>query len=431
MMKKVFFVLTFFISLFFTTPIAQASGASLYLSPNSGTFFTGNTFDISILLNTSGNNINAISVDLKFDPKKVQIINPSSGTSFISIWAAPPSYSNLDGIMSFRGGIPSPGINTSSGLALTITFRAIEPGETTIYFLDTSKVLLDDGKATEILNSMGSGKYTVSLLPPEGPIISSSTHPDQNKWYKNNNTSFSWNQEDGVTNFSYTLDNNSQGVPDNKPEGDKSFTSYSNIEDGIWYFHVRADKDGSWGGTSHYLVRIDNSSPASFKIEVNPSIKTSFKQPIISFFTTDSSSQIDRYTLKIINISIDNQDKEEIYFNEISTPYQLPSLKVGKYLVVVKAFDEAGNWKDESVEIEISPEKMLVTERGLWLWGSFLSWWPMLFSIFVILSLIFLLLIVMWKKEKKSRKRLNKDLKEKEKLIRRNIEKLRNNSLLN
>lgn len=428
-MKKGVFVFTFLILFFLTTPTVKASGASLYLSPNNGTFYTGSTFDVSVLLNTGGNNVNALSVDLKFNPKKIQVVSHASGKSFISIWAVPPSYSNVKGEISFQGGIPSPGINTSSGSALTITFRAVEPGEATVYFLDTSKVLLDDGNATEILSSIGNGKFTISLLPPEGPIISSPTHPDQNKWYKNNNISLSWNKEDEVTDFSYFLDNDPQGSPDDKSEGNKSFVSYSNLKDGIWYFHIKAKSEYGWGGISHYLARIDNNGPASFKIEVNPSVKTSFAQPIVSFFTTDAFSEIDYYELKIIDITADHENKKEPYFTEVTSPYQLPTLETGKYFVIVRASDTAGNWQEESIKIEIALENLLVTKRGVWLQGTFLSWWPILLIILILIMSILVIFIILLKRDKRYKTRLTEELREKEIIIRRNIEKLGNNHI--
>jgi hypothetical protein len=194
--------------LFLVIPVrSYAEGASFYFSPNAGTFYVGSTFDVSIFVNTGGNNINAVGSDIKFDPRKIQIANPTTGRSFISVWVAQPTYSNIAGTASFQGGVPSPGINTSSGLISTITFRAIAPGETTISFSDSSRVLLNDGKGTNILNSMGRGVYSITMPPPEGPKVYSSTHPDQNKWYKNNNPTFSWEKEEGAIEYSYTINN--------------------------------------------------------------------------------------------------------------------------------------------------------------------------------------------------------------------------------
>jgi len=425
-MKGIFRIFTFLILFFSTASLAQASNASLRLSPNSGTFCVGSTFDVSILLNTGGNNINAIKVDLEFDHKKLQIVNPAAGKSFVSIWAVPPFYSNTEGNLSFQGGIPSPGINISSGSALTITFRAIEPGETIINVLSSSKVLLDDGKGTDILNSFGSGKYTISLPFPEGPIVSSPTHPDQNKWYKNNNVAFLWNKGDAISGFSYVLDTDPQGVPDNKSMGDKSSVSFSDLKDGIWYFHIKAKKGNDWGGISHYLVRIDSNNPASFNAEVSPSAKTSFSQPIVSFVTTDAFSEIDYYKVKVVDITAEHENKREAFFIETTSPHQLPVLEIGKYLVIIRAYDKAGNWREESVEIEIAPEKILVTERGIWLEGAFLSWWPILIAFLILVILILLALMILWRKEKECEACLAEELREKEQIIKRNLEKLRN-----
>ena len=189
--------------LFFLLPLfSRAEGASLYLSPSSGTFYVGSTFDVSILLNTGGQDINAVEVNLQFDPEKLQVARPTTGKSFIEIWISQPAYSNVRGRLSFIGGIPSPGINTSSGLVSTVTFRAIAPGKASISFLDSSGVYRNDAKGTNILDSVGRGEYEILIPPPEGPKVYSSTHPDQNKWYKNNNPTFSWEKEEDVTSLS-------------------------------------------------------------------------------------------------------------------------------------------------------------------------------------------------------------------------------------
>ncbi|MDD5145361.1 MAG: cohesin domain-containing protein [Candidatus Pacebacteria bacterium] len=379
-----------------------ATGASFYLSPNSGTFYVGNTFDVSIFVNTGSNNINAIQADLKFDPKKLQIASPTAGKSFISVWVAQPAYSNSEGTASFQGGMPSPGINTSAGLVSTITFRAVSPGNTTIYFQDTSKILLDDGKGTNVLSSMGRGVYSLTIPPPEGPEVFSPTHSDQNKWYKNNNPTFAWVKGEGVAEFSYSIDNDPQGIPDNNSEGDIDSVSYSNLADGIFYFHIKAKKANVWGGISHYLVQIDATPPASFLPNASPAEKTTTKNPIISFITTDALSGFDHFETKIIDITPGRQEKETAFFMETASPYKLPELSVGKYLIVVRAFDAAGNWQDETLQIQIIPAGIYITREGIFFWGFFLPWWLISLIIFLILvSVIWILLGINRKKKKK------------------------------
>ena len=413
---KILLVVFSFILIFIGwLPGAKAAGASLYLSPNSGTFYIGSTFDVSIFVNTGGENINAVQTDLKFDPKKLQIASPTAGKSFISVWISQPTYSNINGTAFFQGGMPSPGINTSAGLVSTITFRVIAPGETTIRFLDSSRVLLDDGEGTDILTSVGRGVYILSIPPPEGPKVFSPTHPDQNKWYKNPNPTFSWEKEKGVTDFSYSLDFDSQGVSDNTPEGDFTSISFTDLEDGIWYFHIKARKSGIWGGTSHYLVQLDSTPPASFTPGVEPSTRTSIPQPIISSITTDALSGFDHFEVKIIDITPGREDREVAFFVEAVSPYKLPALKPGQYTIVIKAFDKAGNSRDESIKIEIIPKGIGSTEKGIWAWGIFVPWWLIIIILILIFILIIALLILWWKKYRQSEKAKKWEIKQGEK----------------
>ncbi len=170
---------------------AQGAEASLYLSPSSGSFLVGSTFTVSIFLNTEGNEINVVWADLKFPPEILQITSPTAGTSFISEWILPPNYSNERGIVSFRGGVPG-GIVTSAGLVSSITFRAVASGVAKIEFSKESKVLLADGKGTDILTAIRGGEYKILVPPPEGPKVLSPTHPNPNVSYPDSSPSFSW-----------------------------------------------------------------------------------------------------------------------------------------------------------------------------------------------------------------------------------------------
>ena len=93
-------------ALLFTVALpVKAEVATLYLAPSKGTFFVVSTFSVSIYLDTKGNEINAAEVDLRFPPDILQITTPTAGESFISEWLTPPSYSNIGGTISFKGGM--------------------------------------------------------------------------------------------------------------------------------------------------------------------------------------------------------------------------------------------------------------------------------------------------------------------------------------
>jgi hypothetical protein len=351
---------------------------------------------------------------LKFDPTKLQIASPTAGKSFIEIWVAQPSYSNIQGTMSFTGGIPSPGINTSSALVSTVTFRAISPGQTSVLFLD-SKVLRNDPNGTDILTSMGRGVYLLQIPPPEGPKVFSTTHPDQNKWYKNNNPTFSWEKEEGVTDFSYSFDEDPVSVPDNLSEGDATSISYSDVGDGIRYFHVKAKKANIWGGTSHYIVRIDSSPPAGFTPNIDPSSKTIEKQPMVSFATTDSLSGMNYYQLKYVDITSNREIEETGFFTEVTSPYKLPLLEMGDYLVIVRAYDMAGNWRDGTVKIQIFSEGIIFTREGIQFRWIFIPWWLIILLLLIILILALLLSFRRYRELVRRKRKEKNKLKDSEK----------------
>jgi len=392
-MKKLLLFSVIFIYFLGTPIFIEAASASLYLSPSRGTFFVGSTFDVSVFVNTGGEDVNAVEVNLKFDPTKLQIASPTAGKSFIEVWVSQPTYSNTKGTMGFIGGVPSPGINTSSGLVSTVTFRAISPGETTVLFLDSSKVLRNDPKGTNILTSMGRGVYTLLIPPPEGPKVFSPTHSDQNKWYKNNNPTFSWEKEEGVTDFSFDFDQDALGVPDNVSEEDYTSISFSDVGDGIWYFHVKAKKAEVWGGASHFSVQIDSTPPAIFTPTVEPSPKTIERRPLISFITTDAFSGLDYYTLKYIDITPEGKEEAVGFFTEVSSPYRLPALEIGKYLVVIRAYDRAGNWREGTAKIEIFPEGLFLTKKGIQFREFFIPWWIIILFLLILLILIYIYFI--------------------------------------
>ncbi|MFO7967191.1 MAG: hypothetical protein R6U44_06300 [Archaeoglobaceae archaeon] len=62
--------------------------------------------------------------------------------------------------------------------------------------------------------------------------------------------------------YSYTLDHSASTTPDRSVDSNSTSTSFSSIEDGIWYFHVRAkDGAGNWGPAGHYKLKIDTVPP--------------------------------------------------------------------------------------------------------------------------------------------------------------------------
>lgn len=320
-------------------------------APQSGTFVEGSSFQVPILINTKGSSINGIDLKISFDASRLSIIQPSNGKSIIGVWVEPPAYDNARGTASFVGVIPN-GITTSSGLIGTITFLAKGTGRAVVGFKTNSSILLNDGLGSSATTNFLRSEYDIIPKPPEGVLIHSETHPSQDTWYNNKNPFFTWNKESGVTGFSYVLDNKPSTIPENTVLTTDTGKSYQDLNDGLYYFHVKAIKNGAWGTTGHFLVRIDTVPPADFipRAEYVVAAVISVERTLLSFFTTDNLSGVDHYEVGIIDKS--QPVTESPVFTIAESPFQVPLTSVEKLRVIVRAVDKAGNIRDVSVDVQ-------------------------------------------------------------------------------
>ncbi len=367
---------------------SRASAATLSVSPAAGTFTAGSTFDVSVYLNTESQSVNAVRTFLSFPPDKLQLVSKGTGPSIIAVYTSPPRFDNQAGIIDLQGGIPG-GINVSSGVITTFTFRVKTVGTAILRFRDESTVLLNDGQGTEALRRKQDGIYELVLPPPAGPIVSSPTHPEQGKWYSNITATLVWAPEDpAVTAYSYVINTNPTDTPDDISEGAKTSVTYRNLSDGMHFFHIKALRAGAWGGVTHFAVDIDSSPPAEFPIEIIPGARTARRQPVIQFATTDALSGLDHYELKLIPLTV--KTNEQPLFIEATSPYITSLLEFGSYDVVVRAYDKAGNYREALRKLKIvSNVFRFIGERGLEIRSTWVVPWLWFWIILALLLLIF------------------------------------------
>ena len=348
---KLLIIVFAFFSFFAACPAKAAfqenPKAKLFLSPMTGSFLAGSTFEVAILLDSDGASINAVKADLKFPVDKLQVVKPSAGSSFISIWIDQPNYSNKEGTISFTGGIPD-GIVTSSGVVSTIVFRVINPGEAIIEFQPSSSILANDGKGTNLLYKLIGARYNILPKPPEGPQVFSTTHPDENQWYNNTNPIVSWKKDEGVTDFSFILDSFPETVPDNIIESSFTTKAFQDLASGLWYFHIKALKGDAWSPPTHFLLRIDAIAPADFEPKIEFLTAALIGRAFVSFFTTDALSGLDHYEVAVIDRA--EPPINSPVFIEAESPYQLPRFISGSIRVMVRALDKAGNVREKSAD---------------------------------------------------------------------------------
>lgn len=385
-----------------------AGSASLSIYPQSGTFTVGSTFDVSIFLNTGRENVTAIRVNLKFDPEKLQVVTPTKGLSSVGEWVLPPSFSNSVGEISLQGGFPSGGINTSEGLISQIVFEAVASGKTEVNLLDSSKVLAGK-EGANILTSVNRGSYDIILAPSRGPKIFSESHSDQNKWYKNNSPVFSWDKAALAEGYSYSIDDDPYGEPDNIIDTQDTSASLENVEEGIRYFHLKAKRNFVWGGASNFKMMVDASPPLEFKLRL--------KAAGIYFNTSDLLSGLNRYEVRITDISHPQNVIISGWIRQES-PFLLNTEKPGNYRVLVRAFDEAGNFREEEIQMRIFGSALILVPGGIQIKGLSLSWWSAAFLLIIILlGARFLILSIIKRKSEITKVDLEKEIREAEKEI--------------
>lgn len=346
---------------------ARAQGASLYLSPSSGTYTVGSTFSVRVMVNSGGAAINAAEGALTFNSNELEVLKVSKSNSVFNLWVAEPSFSNSAGTVSFTGGTTDSFTGTAGNI-ITITFKAHLISTSKVSF-STGSVLADDYKGTNVLTNLSSGVYTVKpaeITPPAeeyiplkgtpaAPVVSSPTHPDSEKWHENSSPKFTWEVPSDITGVRLLVDRLSAVVPTvfySKPITERQL---EDLEDGVWYFHVQLRNQAGWGKVSHFKFQIDTQPPKPFKIEAKEEKETTNPQPTLLFETTDEMSGIDYYEIMIDGKSSTKTERPE---------YKIPSQDLGKHTIIVKAVDKAGNETLVMTDIEILPiEAPVITDH--------------------------------------------------------------------
>lgn len=152
--------------------IATTHAALLYVTPSTTTISKDATFTVTVRTDTEGQSINVAEATVSFPSDKLKIVKATPGSTFSIQSPGAPRISKNQ--VFFSAGIPTPGYTGKSGVVGTITFKAIAPGAAMIR-VDSGKILLNDGKATDALVQRASATITVKDMPlpqqPETPVI--------------------------------------------------------------------------------------------------------------------------------------------------------------------------------------------------------------------------------------------------------------------
>lgn len=343
-------ILIAFASLFILPKLSLA--ATLSVSPATGVYSAGSTFSARVIVNTTGQSINAAEGTLTFNPQELTVVSVDRAGSIFNLWVTEPAFSNTAGTINFSGGMPS-GYIGASGSIFNVTFRTKTANTARVSLADGS-VLANDGKGTNVLTSMGGGTYTIqapSTSPtpevieyvapantPAAPKVSSGTHSDSSLWYTKKVADLSWDLPSGITSVRTLLDKSAASVPTKVYDNPIKNINLTDLPEGVSYFHVQFKNADGWGKITHYRIAVDSVKPESFEISLAEKSDLANPSQTLALNAKDETSGVNRYMVRV-----DNSDAYEYLDKEDSGLITLAALPPGYHSVSIEAFDKAGN----------------------------------------------------------------------------------------
>ena len=379
-MRKLFtiFILSFAVSA--TAFPAAIFAATLSFNPETGTFGAGKTFNVALAVDGGGQGVNAAEANITFDKTVLSVQSISKDGSAFSMWPIEPAFDNVKGTISLGGGTAT----SFSGKKniLTIVFKGMKEGSSTVS-IASGNITAADGKGTDVLAPDGKktanfiiSKESASAAPavseapavssggsiplPAIPVITSTTHPDPEKWYKENTAIFKWIVPRDVDNVRILLDDSPRSVPsisNTPPIFEKEF---KDIPDGTRYFHVMFHNKSGWGTPAHRQVLVDKTPPEKFTIEARADTPSPGDTSLV-FPVTDKTSGIDHYEMSIAGAS-----STTILASEVSSTgeYTLDKLSEGEHSVKIQAFDKVGNMMQSEASFTVLKPAPVASTAG-------------------------------------------------------------------
>lgn len=408
----------------FLLPVC-VDAATLSVGSGNSQIAVGSTVVAYVQVDSEGVAINNAEGTLTFPTDIFDVVSVSQSPSIFTLWIQSPSYGG--GGVSFNGGLPAPGYTGSNGRLFSVTLRAKAPGVAALAVAGGA-VRANDGLGTDVLRTSNAAIVTVAA-PAAAPApavqevskpaaigsiaISSQTHPQEDSWYSSAEASLQWKVPAGADAVQTLVSKNKGATPSVIYRPAIAQKTTSALEDGVWYFNLRAHTAAGWGPISSYRLQVDTTPPVlgRVKISYNGDDKTlvlsavaksgESRGIILDAAVADEMSGVDR-----LEVVVDGKVAAAIpadSFNEGT--YTLPiTLTTGEHSASLRVTDNAGN-QAESEETEFS-----VLHQPAWiesLWGALSSMslspmWLLLIAALALSSMSLLMNFILWKMLRRS-----------------------------
>lgn len=150
-----------FLTLFFVPSFASA--ANVYFETTKSSIFAGDTFIVSVKVDSEKEEINSIDGNIVLESKNNNfVVNDFSlAQSIFTLWPRTPSLSEKDNTISFAGGVPG-GFNDEKATLFNIVIETSKEGVINISPKDIA-VYANDGKGTRVQTTVQD--LTIEVFP--------------------------------------------------------------------------------------------------------------------------------------------------------------------------------------------------------------------------------------------------------------------------
>jgi len=315
--------------------------ATIYLTPSRIELTPGDSQVVRVVLDSQGENINVVSLDLGFPSELIEIVRVDRGSSFLTLWAEEPVIDPATGRLTLAGGVPNGSVVAGAPI-VDLVLRASSVGSSFISpVAATSAVYRNDGSGQTTSLAVQPAAVTVSQPDPFRPVLQSPSHPDESRWSANQTFTVTWDVRPDAL-YSYSLSRDASEAPDDLPEAVVGRVDHPSLVDGQWFFALKERLSGeAWSPVVRRRVMIDSTPPEPFTIE--PITGQLTETTLLSFQTTDATSGVDYYELNLrqprsswFPFGTSNQ------WQRVTNPYSLSDTIVTGS-ISIRAIDGAGN----------------------------------------------------------------------------------------
>ena len=320
--------------------------STIRIQPEFGIYDLNFEQRFSVMVDTGDESVNAVQIQLLFDPKRVEIKSLETSSSSCS-------YVIENKIDSIKGKadlscvmIKTDGEQGTLPIADIIVVPKQTGNFTFSFDEENTKVLASDGLGTNVLRMSQSSSYQVINFNPKLStstkpfVVFSPTHPNQSRWYNLSTASFVWFGKPNAV-YRYTFDSSPDTVPSNTYTTKDTKIDVPIPGDGVFYFHLQL---ASGGPVTHYRLQSDETPPSIVSIHLSQDNIKEGDVVRFSFEAKDVGSGIQQ------NYYVDLGNH---LFLPTGSQLYIPFLEPGDQKVTLRVYDLANNYSEKTQIVHV------------------------------------------------------------------------------